>query len=271
METLPVANPFGAPVYYRDLVSSTMDEARVLAKDGAPHGTVASAGFQERGRGSRGRMWNAEGGKNLFFTILLRYGGFDAVPRCLTLRTGLALSLAVEDLAGDLGIRLPRPVLVKWPNDVMIPLVLGESVFYRKTAGILTEANGSAVFTGVGVNVGQSEFQEELRDRAGSLAMAFGPLSPRAPLVMLEKTLSRLYREIETPSAAPSWTERLDERLYRKGERVRFRVGAADAGNVVEGILRGIGRNGEILIDTEGGTETFVSGELEFGGTAWGR
>lgn len=263
METLSVVNPFGAPVYYRDVVSSTMDEARVLEKDGAPHGTVLCAGFQEHARGSRGRKWNAEGGKNLFFTILLRYGGFDAVPRCLTLRAGLALSLAVEDLAGDCGVPLRHPVLVKWPNDVMIPLLAGEAVLYRKTAGILTEGNGSAVFTGVGVNVGQREFQEELRDRAGSLAMAFGPSASLSPLAMLEKMLPRLHREIETPSAGPSWQGRLNERLYQKGMPVRFRTGTGDAAKITRGVLKGAGSGGEILIDTGEKTESFVSGELE--------
>jgi BirA family biotin operon repressor/biotin-[acetyl-CoA-carboxylase] ligase len=267
METLSAVNPFGGPVYYRDSVASTMDEARILEGRGAPHGTVISAGFQERGRGSRGRKWDADGGKNLFCTILLRYGGFDDVPRCLALRTGLALSLAVEDVAGDMGVRLRHPLLVKWPNDVMIPCAVPGGCLgafrYKKTAGILIEGNGTAVFTGVGVNVGQREFPEELRERAGSLSLALGPLPPSAPLLMLEKLLSRLYGEIEAPRRAPSWLERLDGRLYKKGEPVRFRPGAAAAA-AVEGILAGVGENGEILIRAKGGTEAFVSGELEF-------
>ncbi|MDR3146361.1 MAG: biotin--[acetyl-CoA-carboxylase] ligase, partial [Treponema sp.] len=66
MKTLAIANPFGAPVYHRERVSSTMDEARILAAAGEAGGTVIAADFQEAGRGrTRGRTWTADPGKNL--------------------------------------------------------------------------------------------------------------------------------------------------------------------------------------------------------------
>jgi BirA family biotin operon repressor/biotin-[acetyl-CoA-carboxylase] ligase len=266
MQRLLMENPFGAPVYSKAVVSSTMDEARLLAEGGAPHGTVITAGFQEKGRGSRNRSWSSGGG-DLFFTILLRYQGFDSVPPALTLRTGLAVARAVEDAAAGAegsGAGLSGPVLVKWPNDVMIPL----DGAYKKAAGILTEGNGSAVFIGVGVNVGRIDFPPELRDRAGSLALAIGSLPPQAPLMLLEKILAYLHEEIETPQSLSPWRRRLEERLYKKGEAVRFTVGAADNLKTVEGVLRGIGPSGEIIIAAGNGVpgpeQPFVSGEIEF-------
>ncbi|MDR2053916.1 MAG: biotin--[acetyl-CoA-carboxylase] ligase family protein, partial [Treponema sp.] len=194
-----VNNPFGAPVYYRETVSSSMDEARHLAARGERHGTVISAGFQEAGRGrGRNRPWNADRGKNLFFTILLRYAGIDAVPGALTLRTGLAVSLAVEDFAPELKGR----VQVKWPNDIMLagPLPGGTA----KTAGILAEsvvdASGCTVYIGVGVNLAQTEFPAAIRGRAASILLARRALPGGGDAAytgedrfrLLEKILARL-------------------------------------------------------------------------------
>jgi BirA family biotin operon repressor/biotin-[acetyl-CoA-carboxylase] ligase len=292
MEKLSLVNPFGAPVYYRETLSSTMDAARALAEAGEGHGTVIAAGFQETGRGSRGRPWGGDRGRNLFFTILLRYPGFAALPRGISLRAGLALSLAIEDFAPALAGSLR----VKWPNDVMI--VSPGAVAAKKTAGILAEGDGRRVFIGIGVNLDQREFPGEYRSRATSIALALAareesprPLSasPEGPgeqapgeearFRLLEGILARLFWEFSLPQGDrgdESWRKRLEERLYLKGRPVRFFPSAgtepAEAGGrprsgieTVEGRLEGIGPGGELLILPEGSREprSFVSGELD--------
>jgi BirA family biotin operon repressor/biotin-[acetyl-CoA-carboxylase] ligase len=267
---LSVSNPFGAPVYYRETVSSTMDESRHLAAGGAPQGTVIAAGFQEQGRGRvRGRPWTADRDKNLFFTLLLRYPGFSAVPAAVTLRTGLALSLAVEDAAP----LLAGQVLVKWPNDIMIRS--GQDGIFRKAAGILTEGDGGTLFIGIGVNVAQTEFPESIRSKATSILLAQNaPLPvPELRFILLERILARLYRELGEvrgfPPAPPfpSWQSRLEERLYMRGERVRFIPGSADSDTVAEGVLTGIGPGGELrlILGDAGEVRSFVTGELLIG------
>jgi BirA family biotin operon repressor/biotin-[acetyl-CoA-carboxylase] ligase len=261
MKLLTRTNPFGAPLHYFETLSSTMDEARRLAAEGCPHGTVVAAGFQEAGRGrTPGRAWLGEPGKNLFFTLILRCPGYTGIPPALTLRMGLALSRGIEDFAPPLA----GQVRVKWPNDIMIGR--------RKAAGILTEGDHRTIRVGMGVNVGQTAFPEPLRARAVSIALALGEgretLPPEAPLALLEKILSRLHGELVPPELTPgeNWRTALEERLYMKGERVRFIPGGADAASVaatVEGVLHGLGSQGELLISPgEGPPRAFVTGEL---------
>jgi BirA family biotin operon repressor/biotin-[acetyl-CoA-carboxylase] ligase len=263
MKTLSITNPFGAPIYHEETVSSTMEVARVLAKNNEPHGTVITADFQETGRGRLTRPWTTERGKNLLFTILLRYGDAPSTPEALTLRTGLAVSLAIEDMVPALS----GLVQVKWPNDVMICPRKAQAAY--KAVGILAEGDGKIVYIGVGVNVAQRDFPEEYRFKAGSIIQAFPELPENARFVLLEKILLRLHEEIERPEAAPpysadSWRERLTQRLYKKGEQVSFVPGAADSDHLVEGILSGLGPGGELLIIPKGEkTErAFVTGEL---------
>jgi BirA family biotin operon repressor/biotin-[acetyl-CoA-carboxylase] ligase len=259
MIPLDINNPFGSPVYHEEIVTSTSDVSRNLAVEGKPHGTVITADFQEAGRGRAKRPWAAEPGKNLLFTVLLRYGDSSAIPKALTLRTGLAVSFAIEDLVPS----LVGSVSVKWPNDIMI--------CHRKVAGILTEWDGKTAYIGVGVNVSQSDFPDEYKTKAGSIIQAFPDLGENARFVLLEKILSRLYEEIEKPrlDASPEswrerWRKRLEKRLYKRGETVTFLPGVADSGNVVEGMLSGIGPEGELRIIPLGEEKerVFASGEL---------
>jgi len=265
MKLLKLNNPFGAPVYHEETVSSTSDLARVLAGQKEPHGTVITADFQEAGRGRLNRRWVTERGKSLMFTIILRYADASSMPTALTLRVGLAVSLAIEDLAPALAgdsPDSPGSVRIKWPNDVMINA--------RKAAGILTEADGENVFIGVGVNVAQQEFPEEYRSKAGSIIHSFPTLAKNARFDLLEKILSRLYAEIENPTVESltaeggTWCERLLTRLYKKGETVTFAEGAADSEDLVEGILSGLGPGGELLIIPKGEVKerSFITGEL---------
>jgi BirA family biotin operon repressor/biotin-[acetyl-CoA-carboxylase] ligase len=258
MKLLKLNNPFGAPIYHEETVSSTFDLARILAAQNEPHGTVITADFQEAGRGRLDRLWVTERGKSLMFTIILRYASAYAtassIPAALTLRTGLAVSLAIEDLAPALA---GASVQIKWPNDVMIN--------GRKAAGILTEADGENVFIGVGVNVAQEEFPEQYRSKAGSIIHSFPALSENASFDLLEKILSRLYDEIEKPpTGTEAWRERLLTRLYKRGETVTFAEGAADSEDLVEGILSGLGPGGALIIIPKGEEKerSFVTGEL---------
>jgi len=260
MTTLNIRNPFNAPVYYEETVTSTMDVSRALAAAGEPHGALVTADFQEAGRGrGQDRSWQMNRGENLAFTLLLRYPSACDIPSALTLRVGLAVSLAIEDFAPSLCSK----VKVKWPNDIMI----GD----KKNAGILCEADGGNVHVGIGVNVAQKEFPPQLCEKAASIALASGTeLSAEARFSLLELALSRLYDELQTEQnselTASLWKERLEQRLYKRGENIVFIEGAAGSGKRVEGRLYGVAKSGELLIIPSGGTEprSFITGELVF-------
>jgi BirA family biotin operon repressor/biotin-[acetyl-CoA-carboxylase] ligase len=255
MTLIELANPFGAPVYFEETVSSTMTVSRELAERGSPHGTVITADFQEVGRGRiRERSWETEKGKALAFTLLLRY---SQMQRALTLRTGLAVSLALEDFSPVLKGR----VQIKWPNDIVVDR--------KKICGIITEADAGTVHIGIGVNVCQKEFSPALEKKATSVSIAScAAVDPQTRFSLLEKILVRLYSELETQGQAAvktgGWHSRIEERLYKKGEYASFAKGAADSGSIVSGVISGIGPEGELLLLLEDADKplSFFSGEL---------
>jgi BirA family biotin operon repressor/biotin-[acetyl-CoA-carboxylase] ligase len=130
-----------------------------------------------------------------------------------------------------------------------------------KAAGILAEAENGNVHIGIGVNVSQKQMPDFLRDKATSLSLASGEeYNSGDRFILLEKILLRLRHEIESAD----WRERIEARLYKKGEQICFAKGAADSGDMVTGILKGIGPEGELLILPPGETETFgyTAGEI---------
>jgi BirA family biotin operon repressor/biotin-[acetyl-CoA-carboxylase] ligase len=265
MITLKIRNPFNAPVYHEKIVGSTMDVSRQLALKGEPHGTVITADFQEEGRGRvQGRKWQMETKINLPFTVLLRYPRFEDIPVSLTLRTGLAVSLAIEDFA----LELKDMVMVKWPNDIIINS--------KKAAGILCEAvtqagpqtsffDSGIVHIGIGINFAQKEFPPSIKDKATSITLAVNrDIAQDERFSLLEMILVRLYDELETMKEKNNWKSRLEQRLYKRGEQVVFIEGIP--GREINGRLSGIGESGELLIAPDGESEvrSFISGELKY-------
>src|SRR4051812_33461503 len=165
------------PIHWFDSLDSTMTYATKLAEDGSPSGTVVGADEQRRGQGRYGRSWHSAKNEGLYISEILRLSlPSDAMP-VLTLALGLATAEAIfkaTDLACDL----------RWPND----LLAGS----KKCAGILVQLQGDAVVAGIGINVNQTEFPEELKQIATSVRMATGREHSR------EVLLERLLESIDT-------------------------------------------------------------------------
>jgi BirA family biotin operon repressor/biotin-[acetyl-CoA-carboxylase] ligase len=143
-------------VHLLDQVSSTNDHALRLAS--RRETAIVVARRQTRGRGRFRRTWYSD--DDSLTASLLLFSDVPGFPRpsFLTHLAGLALARAVEEVAG-------LTVYIRWPNDIIYK--------ERKLAGILCEGKWHAVAVGVGLNVNQEAFPQELPD-AVSLRMATG-------------------------------------------------------------------------------------------------
>lgn len=139
------ALPEGFRLRHFETLGSTNDEAKALARAGAPEGTLVWADEQTAGRGRRGRVWLSPPG-NLYLSLVLRPEGAPARAAQLGFVAALGLGDALAALAGP-----AMELRYKWPNDL---LVNG-----RKLAGILLESENAAsdrvdfVVAGIGVNI----------------------------------------------------------------------------------------------------------------------
>lgn len=154
-------------------IDSTNDRLRLLARQGAPHGTVAAADHQTGGRGRRGRNFHSPKGKGMYLSILLRPDCLPGELMHLTCAAAVAMCDAVEKSAGF------RPY-IKWTNDLVYKR--------RKLGGILTELGFTPdgkvdyAIVGIGINCCQEpeDFPPDIRDIAGSLSMISGQVIDRS-------------------------------------------------------------------------------------------
>ena len=188
-----------------DVTTSTNDDAREAAREGAPHGSAVAAHVQTAGRGRRGHVWESPRG-SLYLSCVLRPG----VPMHFFTGLPAVCALGVLDcLRDDLGI---AQAALKWPNDI----IAGPS----KLAGILVEAGSSTMGTfavcGVGVNVATA-----MTDTASQ-----AQVNPEADAVPSPEALARTCLEelVEDPSKLPAF-EDIAELLRR---RIVARVDAWD-------------------------------------------
>ena len=227
---------FGRALRYYDEIESTNAEAKSLAADGAPEGTVVVAECQTAGRGRLGRRWTSPAGKGLLFSVILRPDLPMSDAHLLTLVAASAAAEAIETQTG-IAVRL------KWPNDLYVD--------DRKLGGILTEVSGEQdeidwVIVGIGINVNTEygELPVPLRRSAASLRMAGGQLVDRSEL------LARILLALETSyvsalrsgfgSALESFRSR--DYLSRKTVSVQTREGP------VVGEAAGIDDRGALLL-----------------------
>ena len=155
--------PYPAPVQVYDTLESSNRTAKLLALDGAPHGTLVLTAHQSAGRGRLGRRFESPAGKGVYCSVLLRPEMPAANAQTATISAAVAVCRAVKKLCG-------LELAVKWVNDL----------YYqgRKVCGILTEAGTDLesgqlewLVVGIGLNLTSTaaDWPEELARRAGSL------------------------------------------------------------------------------------------------------
>lgn len=261
-------------------MDSTNEEAKRAGDMGTAHGTVFWADSQTAGKGRRGRSWYSENQGNLYFTILLRPKLTPEKASMLTLVMAYAVAQAVRQETG-------LEALIKWPNDIV--------VHEKKVCGILSEMKlrGTTVdycVVGVGINVGQKQFAQDIQDKATSLdaeisakaddlgqaKMSAGTVnSSEVPVRVLEGVVpERLLKQIlfcfeqeyecfeKAQNLAPM-QEAYNALLINLDKQVRV----LDPKGEYEGIARGITRTGELLVETiEGHCQKVYAGEVSVRG-----
>lgn len=257
----------GVPLVIEEETTSTNDDAKRGARDGAPHGAVWLAESQTSGRGRQGRAWLSARGENLLFSVLLRL-------RCAPARVppvSLACGLAVRDaVARALGSAADGDVLVKWPNDVLVRSP--RDGVLRKVAGVLVEsalsgANVEYVVVGIGINVLVRSLPDEVAGIATSIALERdargGPGAGAGELdraEILADVLAQLDRD--AGHVAHKGLGLVHARLTRHdalaGKQVESVAEDGTAGDL-RGVASGIDLDGRLLVRADDGAITRVS------------
>ena len=230
-------------IYLHEVDSTNTHARRLLLETKTPGlpGLIV-ADRQTAGRGRGGRTWHSPG-RALTFSLLT----VDHDPT-LSLRVGLAVAEAVDQLVGQTGI-----AGLKWPNDVYLS--------DRKLGGILIErivgapGHPPVSIIGVGLNIDAAPPTEDADAVAAiSLADVSAPVDRGKALTTV---VGQLTAQLQAPSG--DWLERYRRRCVLTDRPVRLQQG----GQRIEGICRGVRIDGCLCIQTAGGMTVCSGGEVD--------
>ena len=241
-------------VLYFDTIDSTNTKAQELAEKGYPSGTLVVADKQESGKGRRGRSWVSPSGTGIFMTLMIKPDINPNNASMLTLVAALAVAKAITSVTGEVA-------LIKWPNDIVVN--------GKKVCGILTEMNAqfdyiNHIVVGIGINVHNESFPEEISQMASSLMIeAGGKRFHRAQIIA--ETMSYFEQYYDTflkTQDLSALVREYDELLVNRNKSVRV----LDPKEPFDGKAMGITPKGELIVDTWESRKLVSSGEVSVRG-----
>lgn len=224
------------------------------ALGGAAHRSVLYADYQNKGRGRRGRDWQAPLGGGLTFSVLWRFDSGVSQLSGLSIVIGLALARA---LAQFCPAKAKLPIQLKWPNDVLAG--------YRKLAGILVEVQGEVSgpsFAVIGIGINQhlpASFREDIDQAVVDLVEMDVHASRAELMAAILAELAAAMQQFEQHGMR-SALEQWPAWHAHEGREVMLR---APDGNSHTGLARGLDEAGNLLLKMPGGeTRKFGAGEV---------
>jgi len=241
-------------VLYFDTIDSTNIKAQELAEKGYQSGTLVVADKQESGKGRRGRSWVSPSGTGIFMTLMIKPDINPNNASMLTLVAALAVAKAITSVTGE-------EALIKWPNDIVVNS--------KKVCGILTEMNAqfdyiNHIVVGIGINVHNESFPEEISQMASSLMIeAGGKRFHRAQIIADTMSYFEQYYDtfLKTQDLSALVRE-YDELLVNRNKSVRV----LDPKEPFDGKAMGITPKGELIVDTWESRKLVSSGEVSVRG-----
>lgn len=232
-------------VYYKKTTGSTNSDAKNT--ESVPDKSVFLADSQTAGRGRLGRNWESPEGCGIWMSIYL-------IPKMdirnvaqVTLIAGMAVSNVISGTQ------------IKWPNDVLF----GE----KKVAGILTELaftkeKEPCVIVGIGINVNNEDFPDDLKDKATSLYIETGKKTEREMLINEILNQFFLLYELFEEKGFSVLKDKYEKRCVTLGKDVYI----MNDGKKISAKAVGINEKGELLAEINGEIKAVNSCEVSVRG-----
>jgi len=232
----------GQELLYFEQVDSTNTKAAQLSELGYASGTLVVSDEQTAGKGRRGRNWSSLPGDGIYMTLLLKPDIEPNHASQLTLVAALAVSRAISDTLAPMENKATP--LIKWPNDIVMN--------GRKVCGILTEMSMQVDYInhlviGIGINVHNRNFPEEIRATAGSIWTESGCVVKRAELIArFLGYFNQYYKVFLETEDLSRMAEEYNTLLVNRDREVKV----LDPKGAFTGVAKGIAGNGELIVET---------------------
>ncbi|MDH5388817.1 MAG: biotin--[acetyl-CoA-carboxylase] ligase [Gammaproteobacteria bacterium] len=233
-------------------IDSTNEQALLKVKQGSILPLACFAEEQTQGRGRRGKVWFSPAGGSIYLSLAWKFDLPVNALGCLPLAMGVAVARVLKDL----GL---QQVGLKWPNDVLLD--------DKKIAGILIEtsqitAKSTTAIIGVGLNFKLSDELADVptqpwTDIVSSLGLECPPDRNKVAGALLHECIA--VCEAFTHAKHNLMMEYQEQYDVCMRQIVNVYL---EGGQVMQGVVDGFEKNGEIRILIEGEPQLFNSADI---------
>lgn len=239
----------GKNLYFFDEISSTNEYAKKLANDNLEEGTIVISDCQKNGKGRLNRNWVSNKGDGIFLSLILRPEIELFSVTQITLLAGICVCNAIKTQTG-------LDAKIKWPNDIIVN--------NKKVCGILTEVSAqidkvSYIILGIGINVNNDCFEEDLKNKATSIFLETGKNIERQKIIgCFLKEFENNYFKYKKEKDFSIFLEQYRNLCLNIGKQVK----AIYCNKEIIGNVLDVSPLGEIILKTDKETLKIVSGEV---------
>lgn len=247
---------YDCKVFPKILYFNSIDSTNTYAKKTAdliPSDFLVVADTQTLGRGRLGRSWSSPSSTGIYMSLCIRPNISLEKASMITLIMATAICDAIEEL-------YHISPLIKWPNDIVINS--------KKICGILTEMSCDMdgikyIISGVGINVYDTAFPDDIKDTASSLLLETGTKADRAKII--SSAIYHFYEDLDTFMQTEDMSvlkSKYESRLANIGREVMI----LDPKGEYPAIALGIDETGALLVNANGKIKRIISGEVSVRG-----
>ena len=221
----------------------------------ALHGTVLFAEHQSAGRGRFSRSFYSPKGAGLYFSLIF-CPSIPAMTEREVPSSALYTAISATVICRCLKALGFAPQ-IKWVNDIYLN---GKKICGILSEGIIDMETSSvqAVIIGIGLNVKESNFPPELKNKAGALFSEAEDL-PLNRNVLASSIISSLIEALYGLHSQNTLMEEYKSLSLLTGKKVRV---LPFAGTPYQALVLGISDLGHLIIETEDGKKNLISGEV---------
>ena len=206
--------------------------------------TFVTSDYQSSGHGRFDRKWSANKGDNVLLSYLIKDKDIIEHFSYISMFTAVVIVKYLEDK----GL---KNVSIKWPNDVYVN--------GKKIAGILLEGNvPNYVVVGVGLNLNQTEFNDDLRHPATSLKLEKTDYNSSS----LVESQEIIYRFNNLWADFKGDWSMFDNFIKKHNYLLNKRIKVSNSVNLLEGIVEDIESECNLLINIDKEIVKINTGEI---------
>ena len=286
MPNLFLYNSLGLPFIELLSVDSTNNYALTQLHAGlTQHGTAFFAHEQIAGKGQRGKIWTAPNGSSIIISIVI-----NPQPLQLTQQFQLSACMALS-VCEFFRHYTGEATTIKWPNDlywydrkaggILIENIIGKrksgvrsqrsevrstksednwpfEIGYPQTVNEQLSSNWLWAVAGIGININQTIFSEELINPVSLTQITGSKYDPVKLAKELCLLMDKNFKKLITKGFEDIYASYLSQ-LYKKNEPVKLKKG----NRVFEAVIKSVSPTGELIVQ-HAIEERFAFGEIEW-------